>query len=193
MEDQDRHFYGVQFHPEVTHTPSGAAMIKNFVLKARGPKAPKSRGFCSFLFFVWRGAVSVFLFWRGSILFFFRLFEAGGLLRCGDLKGHRKDDFVWAPKASNPNKRYACVFLGQGLPFSGLFEGKPKGEPPFLGSKSFFTHAGGGLQRGVEHARLLPEADRHHHEQDGREVRGGCRQRGSGFQCGCGLGPQGDG
>ncbi|CAJ1388960.1 unnamed protein product [Effrenium voratum] len=38
VEDQDRHFYGVQFHPEVTHTPSGAAMIKNFVLKVVGCK-----------------------------------------------------------------------------------------------------------------------------------------------------------
>eukprot|EP00438_Fugacium_kawagutii_P026059 Skav206837 [mRNA] locus=scaffold637:153576:172391:- [translate_table: standard] len=38
VEDQDRHIYGVQFHPEVTHTPSGAQMIKNFVLKVVGCK-----------------------------------------------------------------------------------------------------------------------------------------------------------
>eukprot|EP00913_Durusdinium_trenchii_P012997 g12203.t1 len=38
IEDQTRHFYGVQFHPEVTHTPSGATMIKNFVLKVVGCK-----------------------------------------------------------------------------------------------------------------------------------------------------------
>mmetsp|Transcript_48782 Transcript_48782/g.109504 ORF Transcript_48782/g.109504 Transcript_48782/m.109504 type:complete len:239 (+) Transcript_48782:82-798(+) len=38
VEDQTRHFYGVQFHPEVTHTPSGAAMIKNFCLKVVGCK-----------------------------------------------------------------------------------------------------------------------------------------------------------
>lgn len=38
VEDQARHIYGVQFHPEVTHTPSGATMIKNFVLKVVGCK-----------------------------------------------------------------------------------------------------------------------------------------------------------
>lgn len=28
--DDSRHFYGVQFHPEVVHTPHGAALIRNF-------------------------------------------------------------------------------------------------------------------------------------------------------------------
>ncbi len=31
MEDTDRHYYGVQFHPEVTHTPQGQRMIERFV------------------------------------------------------------------------------------------------------------------------------------------------------------------
>ena len=31
MEDRARHYYGVQFHPEVTHTPQGQAMIQRFV------------------------------------------------------------------------------------------------------------------------------------------------------------------
>ncbi len=29
--DPDRHFYAVQFHPEVHHTPNGAALYRNFV------------------------------------------------------------------------------------------------------------------------------------------------------------------
>ncbi|MEO6623828.1 MAG: glutamine-hydrolyzing GMP synthase [Burkholderiaceae bacterium] len=32
MADEDRRFYGVQFHPEVTHTKRGAAMLERFVL-----------------------------------------------------------------------------------------------------------------------------------------------------------------
>ncbi len=31
MADEARGFYGVQFHPEVTHTPQGAAMLRRFV------------------------------------------------------------------------------------------------------------------------------------------------------------------
>ncbi len=31
MEDPDRHYYGVQFHPEVTHTPQGTTIIRRFV------------------------------------------------------------------------------------------------------------------------------------------------------------------
>lgn len=30
--DEERHYYGVQFHPEVVHTPNGAKLLKNFVL-----------------------------------------------------------------------------------------------------------------------------------------------------------------
>jgi GMP synthase (glutamine-hydrolysing) len=31
MEDRNRHYYGVQFHPEVTHTPQGQVIIDRFV------------------------------------------------------------------------------------------------------------------------------------------------------------------
>lgn len=31
MADESRRFYGVQFHPEVTHTPQGTAMLERFV------------------------------------------------------------------------------------------------------------------------------------------------------------------
>ncbi len=36
MEDASRHFYGVQFHPEVTHTPQGQRMIDRFVREICG-------------------------------------------------------------------------------------------------------------------------------------------------------------
>ena len=34
--DEARHFYGVQFHPEVAHTPHGALLIRNFVRDIAG-------------------------------------------------------------------------------------------------------------------------------------------------------------
>src|SRR3972149_3123710 len=33
MENQKQKFYGIQFHPEVTHTPNGAKILSNFLFK----------------------------------------------------------------------------------------------------------------------------------------------------------------
>ncbi|WP_028358224.1 glutamine-hydrolyzing GMP synthase [Brackiella oedipodis] len=39
MADEERRFYGVQFHPEVTHTKSGAQLLQRFVLDICGCRA----------------------------------------------------------------------------------------------------------------------------------------------------------
>ena len=39
MADEERHFYAVQFHPEVTHTLQGKAMLERFVLGICGARA----------------------------------------------------------------------------------------------------------------------------------------------------------
>jgi GMP synthase (glutamine-hydrolysing) len=36
FEDRDRRLYGVQFHPEVAHTPSGQDILKNFLYEVAG-------------------------------------------------------------------------------------------------------------------------------------------------------------
>jgi GMP synthase (glutamine-hydrolysing) len=44
MSDERRHFYGVQFHPEVTHTPQGARLLERFVREICGADARWSTG-----------------------------------------------------------------------------------------------------------------------------------------------------
>jgi GMP synthase (glutamine-hydrolysing) len=42
--DEKRHIYTTMFHPEVVHTPDGAKLIRNFVLKIAGCKADWTMG-----------------------------------------------------------------------------------------------------------------------------------------------------
>jgi GMP synthase (glutamine-hydrolysing) len=44
MSDERRRFYGVQFHPEVTHTPQGARLLERFVREICGSDALWSTG-----------------------------------------------------------------------------------------------------------------------------------------------------
>ena len=38
FEDDERHIYGVQFHPEVVHTPHGQQVLKSFLYEAAGSR-----------------------------------------------------------------------------------------------------------------------------------------------------------
>jgi GMP synthase (glutamine-hydrolysing) len=44
MADDERHFYGLQWHPEVTHTVQGRAMLDRFVLELCGARADWEMG-----------------------------------------------------------------------------------------------------------------------------------------------------
>jgi GMP synthase (glutamine-hydrolysing) len=44
IEDAERRFYGVQFHPEVAHTPGGARMLDNFVRRIAGMRGDWTMG-----------------------------------------------------------------------------------------------------------------------------------------------------
>ena len=44
VEDSKRHFYGLQFHPEVAHTPRGKEIIQNFVYHICGCKMDWTMG-----------------------------------------------------------------------------------------------------------------------------------------------------
>jgi GMP synthase (glutamine-hydrolysing) len=44
MADESRRLYGVQFHPEVTHTPQGAAILRRFVLEICGCRGDWNMG-----------------------------------------------------------------------------------------------------------------------------------------------------
>jgi GMP synthase (glutamine-hydrolysing) len=44
IEDPKRHFYGLQFHPEVAHTPRGKEIIQNFVYRICGCKMDWTMG-----------------------------------------------------------------------------------------------------------------------------------------------------
>jgi len=39
FENPDRGIYGVQFHPEVAHTPLGAQILRNFLFEVCGCKS----------------------------------------------------------------------------------------------------------------------------------------------------------
>jgi GMP synthase (glutamine-hydrolysing) len=44
VEDRDRRLYGVQFHPEVVHTPDGKAILKNFLTHVCGTRGDWTMG-----------------------------------------------------------------------------------------------------------------------------------------------------
>ena len=95
--DDRRGFYGIQFHPEVIHTPHGAALLENFARRVAG---------CS-------GAWSMASF-RASAVAAVRAEVGDGRVICG-LSGGVDSSVVAVLLHEAIGERLTCVFVDTGL------------------------------------------------------------------------------
>ena len=104
IEDRDRRFYGVQFHPEVIHTKEGLKVLANFLFRQAGLKADWS--------------ISSFVARKVREI---RKTVGGGKVICGLSGG--VDSLVTSliiHKAIGP--RLTCIFIDNGLLRKGQYE-----------------------------------------------------------------------
>ncbi len=95
--DDERRYYGVQFHPEVVHTPHGAALLKNFTHRVAG---------CS-------GDWTMAAF-RGQAIARAREQIGGGRVICG-LSGGVDSSVVAVLLHEAVGDQLTCVFVDTGL------------------------------------------------------------------------------
>ena len=95
--DDQRHFYGLQFHPEVVHTPHGAQLIRNFTHAVAG---------C-------RGDWTMRAF-KGQAIEAVRRQVGGGRVICG-LSGGVDSSVVAALLHEAIGDQLTCVFVDHGL------------------------------------------------------------------------------
>ena len=102
--DDSRHFYGIQFHPEVVHTPHGAALLENFARHVAG---------CE-------GSWSMASF-RTSAIEAIRAQVGDGRVICG-LSGGVDSSVVAVLLHEAIGDRLTCVFVDTGLMRTGEAE-----------------------------------------------------------------------
>jgi len=95
--DESRGFYGVQFHPEVAHTPDGAGLIRNFVRRIAGAE----------------GAWSMAAF-RETAVARIRRETGGGRVVCG-LSGGVDSTVAALLLHEAVGDRLTCIFVDTGL------------------------------------------------------------------------------
>ncbi len=95
--DDERRFYGVMFHPEVVHTPHGAALLKNFALRVAGCRGD------------WTMAA-----FRGHAVARARERIGSGRVICG-VSGGVDSSVVAVLLHEAVGDRLACVFVDTGL------------------------------------------------------------------------------
>ena len=95
--DEGRGFYGVQFHPEVVHTPDGAGLIGNFVCRIAGAKGD------------WSMAA-----FRETAIAGIRAETGGGRVVCG-LSGGVDSTVAALLLHEAVGDRLTCVFVDTGL------------------------------------------------------------------------------
>ncbi len=95
--DDERRFYGVQFHPEVVHTPRGAELLRNFTHRAAG---------CS-------GDWTMEAF-RDRAIADIRVQVGSGRVLCG-LSGGVDSSVVAALLHEAVRERLVCVFIDTGM------------------------------------------------------------------------------
>ena len=95
--DEDRGFYGVQFHPEVVHTPDGAGLIRNFVRGIAGAKGD------------WSMAA-----FRETAIAGIRAETGGGRVVCG-LSGGVDSTVAALLLHEAVGDRLTCIFVDTGL------------------------------------------------------------------------------
>jgi GMP synthase (glutamine-hydrolysing) len=105
LEDLSRRIYGVQFHPEVAHTPLGALILQNFLLRVCGCRADWSP----------RAVIEEQVSKIGE-----RLGDKGRVV-CG-LSGGVDSTVAAALVHQAVGERQVCIFINNGLLREGEFE-----------------------------------------------------------------------
>lgn len=159
--DEKRRYYGVQFHPEVVHTPDGAGLIKNFVHRIAGCKGG------------WTMAA-----FRQSAIARVRAQVGNGRVICG-LSGGVDSSVVAALLNEAIGDKLTCIFIDTGLLREGesdqvnqLFKGHFKTKLVTVDASMVFLHRLAGVVDPERKRKIIGETFIELFEQEAKAVGG---------------------